>query len=203
MSFGMIVDKLARRSNKFVTREELVSDCSKLGLDYYTLIRYLISNKYVETIFRGIFYVYSLEERKLGKADMSFFEVLKKALEIKGVKNWYFGLETALKFNNLTHEFFTVTYIMNDAIARTKARKIMGRKVKFHRFVGKMFSFGVVNHIFPYSDSEKTLLDLYYLKHYDKGNFEDLAKNLSKNKLMRYSKNYDKRTRDVVECMMK
>ena len=203
MSFGMIVDKLARRNNKFITRVELVSDCSKLGLDYYTLIRYLISNRYVETIFRGVFYVYSLEERKLGKADMSFFEILKNALDIKGVKKWYFGLETALKFNDLTHEFFTVTYVVNDTIARTKVRKIMGRKVKFHKFVDKMFSFGVVNHVFPYSDSEKTLLDLYYLGHYDKENFENLTKNLSKSKLKNYSKNYDKKTRDVVGCMMK
>jgi hypothetical protein len=203
MYFGMIVDKLARRSNKFITRDEFVSDCNKLGLDYYKLIRYLISNRYVETIFRGVFYVYSLEERKLGKIDMSFYEILKSALELKGVKNWYFGLETALKFNDLTHEFFTVTYIVNDTIARTRIRKIMGRKVKFHRFVGKMFFFGVVNHVFPYSDSEKTLLDLYYLGHYDRGNFESLAKNLSKSKLKSYSKNYDKRVRDVVECIVK
>lgn len=203
MTLKIITGKLARRNNKFITRDEFKDDCEKLELDYYKTIRYLISNKYIETIFRGVFYVYSLEERKLGKSDMSFYEILKKALEIKGIKNWYFGLETALKFNNLTHEFFTVTYIINDSIARTRIRKIMGRKVKFHKFVNNMFSFGIVNHVFPYSDPEKTLLELYYLKHYNKGNFEEVAKNLSKNKLLKYSKNYDKKTNGVLEWIKK
>jgi len=60
MTLKIITGKLARRNNKFITRDELKDDCEKLELDYYKTIRYLISNKYIETIFRGIFYYYEL-----------------------------------------------------------------------------------------------------------------------------------------------
>jgi hypothetical protein len=199
MTLKILVEKLARSHKKFITKKELMEDCKKLSLDYYRTIIYLTHYKYLARIFKGIFYVYSIEERKLNKEDMNFYEILKEALKIKGVKNWYFGLETALKFNNLTHEFFAMTFIITDSLFRAKPIMIMGRKVKFYKLIPKMFSFGIVNHTFPYSDSEKTFLDLFYLRHYDRPNFEEMAETLSKPKLIRYASRYDNRTIKVAK----
>lgn len=193
MSLKIIVEKLARSNKKFITVNELKIDCNKLNLDYYTVIRYLTHYKYVERIFKGIFYIYSIEERKLGKSEMSFYEIIKEALKIKGINNWYFGLETALKFNNLTHEYFTIDYIINDSLFRAKPMKIMGHKVKFYKLIPKMISFGIINNNFNYSDPEKTVLDLLYLKHYNKLAFEEISEKLSKTKLIKYAKNYPKK----------
>ena len=199
MTLKLIVTKLQLSNKKFITGKELREDCRKLSLDYNMAIRYLTHYKYLARIFRGIFYIYSIEERKLGKSEMTFYEILKEALKMKGINNWYFGLETALKFNNLTHEYFTVDFVISDKLFRAKPMLIMGRKVKFYKLVPKMLSFGIIKDSFNYSDPEKTVLDLLYLSHYSKSEFEDTAGKLSKEKLFRYSKNYDKITISAVK----
>lgn len=199
MTLKLIVEKLARDNKKFILSNEIKEYCRKLSLDYLPTIKYLLRNKYTARIFRGIFYVYSIEERKLGKSEMNFFDILKEALKIKRVKNWYFGLETGLKFNNLTHEYFTIDYVINDRIFRAKPIIIMGRKVKFYKLSPKMFLFGVVKKDVNYSDSEKTLLDLLYLKHYSKEEFEEIAEELSKTKLLKYAKKYNKKVINIVK----
>jgi len=199
MTLKLIVEKLARNNKKFILSSEIKDYCRKLSLDYLPTIKYLLRNKYLARLFRGIFYIYSIEERKLGKSEMNYFEILKEALKIKGVKNWYFGLETGLKFNNLTHEYFTIDYVINDKIFRAKPIIIMGRKVKFYRLSRKMFVFGIIKNSINYSDSEKTLLDLLYLKHYTKEEFEEIAEELSKIKLLKYVKNYNKRAINIVK----
>jgi hypothetical protein len=201
MTLKIIVEKLARSPKKFITSDELKEDCSKLSLDYYTLIRYLIRNKHLARIFKGIFYVYSLEEKKLGKLEMNFYSLMAEAMKLKGVKSWYFGLETALKLNNITHEYFSVEYIINDKIFRSKPIKIMGKKVKFYKLVPKMLKEGIIRKGIPHSDPEKTALDLFYLKHYDISNFNELAESLDRSKLDKYSKIYDKRTINAAECL--
>src|SRR3989344_6546271 len=98
MTLKLIVEKLARSEKKFTTSEELKGDCRKLSINYLVTIKYLIRHKYLARIFKGIFYVYSLNESNLGKSEMTFYEVISEAMKIKSVKNWYFGLETALKY---------------------------------------------------------------------------------------------------------
>lgn len=199
MTLKLIVEKLARDNKKFILAKEIKDYCRKLSLRYLPTVKYLIRNKYIARVFRGIFYVYSIEERKLGKSEMNSFEILKEALKLKGVKNWYFGLETGLKFNNLTHEYFTIDYIINDKLFRAKPIIIMGRKVKFYKLSPKILSFGIIRKEVNYSDSEKTLLDLLYLKHYSKGEFEEIAEELSKTKLLKYAKNYSKRIINITK----
>jgi len=199
MTLKLIVEKLARSNKKLILSEEIKDYCKKLSLNYLPTIKYLIRNKYLARIFRGIFYIYSIEERKLGKSEMNSFEILKEALKLKEVKNWYFGLETGLKFNNLTHEYFTIDYVINDKLFRAKPIIIMGRKVKFYKLLPKMFSFGVVKKEVNYSDSEKTSLDLLYLKHYSKEEFEEIIEELSKTKLLKYAKNYNKEVINIVK----
>lgn len=199
MTLKLIVEKLARDNKKFILSDEIKDYCRKLSLEYLPTIKYLLRNKYIARIFRGIFYVYSIEERKLGKSEANFWVILKEALKIKGVKNWYFGLETGLKFNNLTHEYFTMEYIINDKIFRANPIIIMGRKVKFYKLSPKMFLFGIIEKDINYSEPEKTLLDLLYLRHYTKEEFEEIAEELSKRKLLKYSKNYNKRVVNIVK----
>lgn len=200
MTLKIIVEKLARSGKKFILADELRKDCKSLSIDYYTTIRYLTHYKYLARIFKGIFYVYSVEERKLRKEERTFYEILKEALKLKNITNWYFGLETALKFNNLTHEYFTTDYVISDNLFRAKSINIMGRKVKFYKISPKLLSFGIQKRNFNYSDPEKTLLDLIYLKHYSLEEFKEMAENLSKTKLFKYSKKYPKRISNLIKA---
>ena len=186
--YKLVVEKLLRKENKFITRTEIEKDCIKLNLDYIILIKYLIRHKYLERILKGIFYVYSLEERKLGKLEKNIYEIITHALKIKKINNWYFGLETALKMNNLTHEYFTTIYIINDTIFRAKPIKIMNHKVKFYK-TNKLLFFGIKNNIYTYSDPEKTILDMIYFKKIE--GLNEYEKKLSKSKLKKYAKYYN------------
>ena len=196
MTLKLLVRKLELSDKKFITRKELKEDCKKLGMDYYVTIRYLTHYKHLVRILRGIFYIKSIEERKLNKININYLEAIKEALKIKGVKNWYFGLSTALKLNNLTHEYFTIDYVINDKLFRVKPFSILGYKIRFIKINSKLTSFGIINKGLPYSDAEKTMLDFIYLKEH--GNVklipEEIFEKCSKNKLLKYSKSYDKRT---------
>lgn len=198
MTLKLIVKKLEISKKKFITNYEIKEYCKKLKLDYYTTIRYLTRHKYLIRIFKGIFYIKSIEERKLNKFDIVYFEIIKEALKIKGINRWYFGLETALKLNNLTHEYFTIDYVVSDNLFRANPILIMGHKVKFIKLSSKLI-FGIIGKNIPYSDPEKTLLDLFHLKHYKKEEFKEIAEKLSKNKLTKYSKKYSKKIIDVVK----
>ena len=198
MTLRLLVRKLELADNKFIAREEIKLYCKKLKLDYYTAIRYLTSNKYLTRILRGIFYIKSIEERKLKKVDINYIDALKEALRIKGVK-WYFGLESAIKLNNLTHEYFTIETVITDSMFRPRPLEILGVKVKFVKISKDLFHFGLIGKDVKHSDIEKTLLDMIYLGKYNnyseeiiRNKISDLLENSEKSKLMKYSEYYPK-----------
>ena len=190
---------LSRESRKIITREELRGYCKTLNLSYNSAITYLLSNKYLVRLFRGIFYIMTLEERRKKLANISFYEAISEALKTKGVKNWYFGLETGLKFNNLTHEYFATDYIISDTIKRPRPINILGHKVRFLKIKKRLVDIGIEKGSTPYSDTEKTILDIIYFSIYNgrseekiKNNIIDYMNICDKKKLEKYSRFYPK-----------
>ena len=160
-------------------------------------------------IFRGIFYVKSLDEAKLGRTKYSHLELVAKGLELKGVNKWYFGLYTALKLNNMTHEYFAIDYVVNNRILRVNPMKISGHKFRFLKLKPSLFSFGITNMGILYSDPEKTILDFIYMWRYNgipKGKIVvdvgDWSKNLSKSTFVRYARNYPKTVQEIAREVM-
>lgn len=199
MTLKLIVKKLELSNKKFITRDTIRKYCKELHLDYYTVIRYLTSNEYLIRILRGIFYVKSIEERRLKKIEISYTDAIKEALRIKGIKNWYFGLESAVKLNNLTHEYFAVDTVITDKLFRSKPIDILGTKVKFVKVSKELFKFGIIEDDFKHSDIEKTLLDMVYLAKYNNYSEEEirnrvlhLVNNCEKSKLKKYAEFYPK-----------
>ncbi len=198
MVLRLLVRKLELTDKRFITRKELKSYCKELKLDYYTAIRYLTSNSYLIRILRGVFYIKSIEERKLKKININYIDALKEALKIKDVK-WYFGLESAIKLNNLTHEYFAIETIITDSMFRPRPIEILGTKIKFVKISKNLFAFGLIGKDFKHSDIEKTLLDIIYLGKYNNYSEEEirnkivsLLKNCEKSKLMKYAEHYPK-----------
>lgn len=199
------MEKLWIDNKKFVTREELKKILKGLNKEYLSTIRYLISQRYIARIFRGIFYVKSLEEIKLGKIEKSFFEIIAEGLSLKDVKNWYFGAETALRLNKLTHEYFTINTIINDKIFRQKPIKIMNYKIKFIKINPKLiFGIKLENQI-KFSDVEKTMLDFIYLGRYGDLNdteiynkIKELSKKCLREKIKKYIKKYPKSVKEFL-----
>ena len=207
---SLLLKKLRIEEKEFVTSDELKLYCKSMGLSYKTVIKYFIHRGYLTRIFRGIFYVKSLDEIKLGKTRYNHLELVAKGLEMKGVKNWYFGLYTALKLNNMTHEHFAVDYVVNDKLFRSKPMNIAGYKFRFVKLAPKLLKFGVIGNTLRYSDAEKTILDFIYTWRYNGVPKEKImldisewSKSLSKEKTEKYATNYPKTVREIANTVVR
>ena len=197
---------------QFVTAEELERYCKSLRMDYAAVVSYFVKRKYFVRILRGIFYVKSLEEAKLGRSRYNHLELVARGMELKNVKRWYFGLHTALKLNNMTHETFAVEDVVNDRLFRANPIAIAGYKFKFSRLSPSLLGFGIrkAGNGVRYSDPEKTLLDFIYLWRYNGIPQEKIVadvsgweKGASKEKLRAYAKKYPKTVAEVAARLAK
>jgi len=84
---NFLLKKLKIDRKEFITSEELKRYCKSMGLNYEITIRHLVSRGYFIRIFKGIFYIKSLDEAKLGTSKYSNIELVAKGLELKGVKD--------------------------------------------------------------------------------------------------------------------
>jgi len=207
MKYGLFVRKLLLRKERFISSRELKEECAKLKMPYEKAIKYLYLYKYVVRIVRGFFYIPTVEERRYKTGGPNFYDAISRAMEYKGAKNWYFGLESAIKMNAITHEYFTIDYVVSDTIFRSKPIKILGRKVKFVKLSKKLFGFGIKKpENTPYSDLEKTILDIIHIHKYSgktnkaiRDYVIEWADEADKNKMKKYSKHYSKSVRTVLE----
>ena len=206
---SLLLKKLRMEEKEFVTSTELKRYCKSMGLGYETSIKYFVYRGYLVRIFKGIFYVKPLDEVKLGKFKYNYFELVAKGLELKGVKNWYFGLYTALKLNNMTHEHFAIDYVINDKLFRSKPMSIAGYKFRFIKLSPRLVKFGIVEDSLRYSDPEKTILDFIYTWRYNGVPKEKIildvsewAKDLSEEKTKKYAINYPKTVQEIAETVM-
>ncbi len=205
MSLELLVRKLLMDKERYLSEEKLKEHCKRLGISYIAAIKYLGKYHYIERVLRGFFYVPTIEERKLMTGGPNFYEAIAKAMEYKKVKNWYWGLETAIKLNAITHEYFTIDYVVSDTIFRSKPIVILGHRVKFVKLNKKLFGFGIKAGNLPYSDLEKTLLDLIHINKYSgrsdraiRDYLIEWADEADKDKMKKYSKHYSKSVRETL-----
>ena len=208
MKTNILLRKLRIENREFVTSKDLRAYCKSLKLDYDIAIRHLVPRGYLVRILRGIFYVKSLEELELARPKYTHLELVAKGLELKNVKRWYFGLHTALKLNNMTHETFAVEDVVNDKLFRANPFTIAGYKFKFSRLSPSLLGFAIrkaANGV-RYSDPEKTILDFIYIWRYNGIPKEKIttdvsgwAKGASKEKLRSYVKKYPKTVAEIAE----
>jgi predicted transcriptional regulator of viral defense system len=163
MRMSLVWEKFLIENKKIITSENIKELAAQISKDGDSVIDYLQHNGYIVRILRGVFYVKSIEERERKKYDISIYEMVAMAMEKKGVKNWYFGFETALKLNTMTHEYFTLDYVLTDSFRTTKIINILGTRFEFIKRSGQHFKHGIVRKdLIRYSDKEKTVLDLAY-----------------------------------------
>ena len=197
MKYGLLVKKVHFDGKRYATAEEIGKICRMAGITYKNGINYLIRTKHLVRVLKGFFYIKTLEERKAGASNANFFEAVARALEHKGVR-WYFGFDTAVKLNNLTHEYFATDCIVSDRIFRSRSVAILGHNVRFIKLKKGLFGFGIISRGgINYSDIEKTLLDIAYIRKYRgiddssiRDETADLLGHANRKKLREYGRHY-------------
>jgi len=114
----IIIREFSLKGKKIITAAELKNVCDRYSFDFRKTKVVLLNKGYLVTIFRGIYYLKDYNEKKTDVIKYFANELLSLGLAAKGVKNWYFGLNTALKLLNVTHETFAVNYVLNDKFNR-------------------------------------------------------------------------------------
>ena len=114
----------------------------------------------------------------------------------------YLGLQDALSFHNLWDQE-TIPIIITTKRVRPGIRKILDSNVLIRR-IDKKYMFGFdyyeqENLYFPYSNIEKTLIDMVYFKEkINKEVLQNMYKNLDKKKLNSYLEIYPNKTKKEV-----
>ena len=205
MATALLLKKLRIDGKEFIKADELHKYSKAMGADYTATVKYLSSHGHLVRVFRGIFYVKTLDEEELGKTRYTPLELVANGLKLKDVKNWYFGLNTALKLNNMTHEHYSIDYVISDKLFRAKPISIAGYKFRFVKLAPKLLRFGVKTDGVRYSDPEKTILDFVYTWRYNGIPEEKIlldirewSDRLSKDILRKYSENYPKTVRRIM-----
>ena len=212
-SISLLIRKLKINEKEFITNNDLLEYCKYFKLDYTYATGYLLRKGILIRIFRGVFYVKTFDEIKLGQTKYNHLELLAKGIELKQVKDWYFGLYTALKLNNMTHEYYAIEAVISDKILRVLPISIAGHKFSFTKISYKLFGFGIIlkktrirGTFIKYSNPEKTILDFIYLWKYEGMkpervlmDIEDWMDNINLKKLKQYSNYYPKTVQRLVK----
>ena len=199
--------RLVAGGDRVVSSGELKPLARGIGKTYDPAVNYLLRRGYIVRVVRGFFYVKSPEEVKLKVLQQGTQNLIAEALEKKGVSNWFFALESALKLNNMTHEYFTVGYVVTDSYTTPWPIRVVDGRYRFLKWKGELHGFGVIqNGKLKYSDPERTVLDLCYRNLYSKKNPETIRgayvehkSKLSSKKVREYLKHYPKKLSSILE----
>ena len=174
------------KKSPVVSINSLKKFINKKNKDYvYLIINNLIKRGEIKRITRGYYTIY--EDPTL----IAF--CLKPA---------YLGLQDALSIHNLWEQE-TNSVVITVKRIRQGVRKVFGNNVVIKRITGKYF-FGFEyekagEFYFPYSDIEKTFIDMvYFRQNLDKEIIQNFKKRIIKKKLEKYLKKYSKKFRNRV-----
>ena len=206
-----VLTRIREDKKEFITSERLEKYCKEMYYNYRLVCNYLVSRDFLVNILDDVYYVKTIDEINKDTLNYSVLEIVAKALAHKGVKNWYYGLYTALELINNDYENQEeYIYLINDRFLERKPIKILGKKFRFLRFRNTFYNFGIINAEVKYSDLEKTILDLIYLWEYNHINENRILIELSKlldgiikEKILRYSQYYPKSNKYILKKVLK
>lgn len=205
MNIELFYRRLHSTKKDFITSEEFKSFCKSFNFTYTPTRQQFIKRGYIVRIFRDFFYLKSPDEIMLNQLHRTTFDLVSRGLMFKGIGHWYFGLYTALKLNNMTHEYYPMHYVISDGLFRNSPIEIAGEKFNFIKLKPALVTFGIERNRYPYSNPEKTILDFVYLWNYRsiprKKILLDISEYLSRlnrAKLLRYSVGFPKSVQGIV-----
>ncbi len=184
-----ILSILEYKKIEIIEREELISLIKKYTdvKDILDLIEKLQQKKRLVSIKRGVYIIvpFSVVDKKWSLDEYRIIDYLLK-------QDYYLGLFNAFNLYGFTEQIPNKLFIFNTKYSFDK--EILHYKFKFFK-IKKDKLFGIIRNKYPYSDKERTIIDVLDYPEYLGGLSEvlDKIKNVgyNKNKLIDYSVKYN------------
>ena len=169
----------------------------------YRSIEMIAGKQYAKQLIRNL--ALKGEIKKLAKGHYTIHD--ENSLSVFCFKPAYLGLQDALSFHNLWEQE-TIPIIITSRRVRQGIREILDSNVLIRRIDKKyLFGFDYYEQLglyLPYSDIEKTLIDMVYFKEEISGEaMHNIAKKIDKKRLDSYLKAYPSRVRTRVMKYLK
>ena len=161
----------------------------------YRSIEMIAGKQYAKQLIRNL--VLKGEIKKLAKGHYTIHD--ENSLSVFCFKPGYLGLQDALSFHNLWEQE-TIPIIITSRRVRQGIRKVMGSNVLIRR-IDKKYLFGFDYYeqsglYLPYSDVEKTLIDMVYFNENISGEtLHNIIRKIDRKRLDSYLKTYPSRIR--------
>jgi hypothetical protein len=196
-----------REGRDVLTSEGISAMARRIGAKPEHALRHLRREGYLLPLFRGYYYVRTPEELRLGTERHDPLELFALAARAKDIGEWYFGLDTALRLNGMTHEDRREETVVCRSFYRIRGVPIGSRRFVIHKWGPEVFGFGLDRRgVYRVSDPEKTVLDLAYLDHWTarKGHppsrgWMEYLRSVEVRKIRRYLVHYPADVRRTVE----
>ena|SRR3989344_7606468 len=168
-------------------------------VDYGSIKRIIKNKKKVSQYFKLVVFNL-LKQGKIKRLTKGYYTDRDEvSLIVFCFKPSYLGLQNAMSFHNLWEQE-TNPVVVTTRKLRPGIRTVFGRNVLIRR-IDKKYIFGFEYYkdgdfYFPYSDIEKTFIDMIYFKQpLDEENIREFKKKINKKKLRDYLKKYPLKTR--------
>ena len=202
----LIWETLSRNRERVVATRRIVELAERIDLNATSAIRSLRKAERIVPLFKGYYYLRDGNEILLHAA-ANPLELFARGANAKGIGSWYFGLHTALRLNEMTHEHSNDEFVVSDAFYRPKGVMIAERRFVVLKWRPSMTRFGLKRiGEYSWSDPEKTVLDYAFLDHYLRvkghpvtGVWKENLTNLRRSKLKSYLPNYPVPVRSMLE----
>lgn len=163
---GKIHFAMTNRRLRCVSSGDIAEICDYFGFSPSNIRAILIrKGALVPLFFKGIFYVRNPSELLTKTLPSDSLTIAALACNKRLGKNWYFGLHTALKLNDLAGAQTPLkTFIITKKQLTPRMRKIGNMEFVFSRIKGVSFADGIIEkHELRYSNPVKTALDFLHL----------------------------------------
>jgi predicted transcriptional regulator of viral defense system len=186
-------------------KEKYVKDIENLFekspvIDFSSIERAIKSKKNVKQYAKQLVRNF-LKKGKIKRLTKGFYtRYNENSLAVFCFKPAYLGLQDALSFHNLWEQE-TIPVIITTRKIRQGIREVFGGNILIKRIEKKSFFgfdyFKEGDFYLPYSDIEKTFIDMVYFKeNISKEALRNIKNKIDKKKLQKYLKKYPKRFRD-------
>jgi len=189
-------------------KQEVLDLLRKSSIVSYTSIAKIINHKKKTKSYAKRMINYLIKSGAIKRLTKGYYTTTDNAsLAVLSFQPAYLGLQDALSFHDIWEQE-TVPIIITSQNVRQGIRKVLNTNIIIRRIESK-YLFGMEYHqqenvALPYSDIEKTFIDMIYFKeNISEEVIAEFKKRLDKNKLKRYLKIYQKKTREKANLILK